>query len=351
MNVPEFQAKWRNSTLKESAFAKEHFVDLCQMLGMQTPAASDHAGTFYTFEKGVGKTSGGQGFADVWNRGFFAWEYKGPGGDLVKAYQQLKQYAEALENPPLLVVSDNARFEVHTNFTNTTKQTYVFAIDEIDSPKKPGDKFSNLDVLRALWTQPDLLNPGPNARPGVVTEAAAKRFGAIAASLHERGHEPHAIAHFLMQLLFCLFAEDTGLLPRGLFSELLRFGAKQPVQFEKSVRELLGAMATGGFFAMKEVNRFNGGLFVEIDPLPLTANDLSELAEAAKLDWSGVEPAIFGTLFERSLDPGKRAQLGAHYTGREDILRVVDPVVMKFFREHSDGESSEEWSLELDKLW
>ena len=326
MNVLEFQAKWRDSTLKESAFAKEHFLDLCQVLGMPQPAGEDKSGSFYTFEKGATKTEGGQGFADVWFQGHFAWEYKGPGGDLVKAYQQLKQYVEALiENPPLLVVSDNARFEIHTNFTNTKKEVHRFSIDEIDAPAEPG-KLSNLQRLTALWKNPEALRP--EVEIGKVTEAAAARFGAIAAALHQRGHEPHKIAHFLMQLLFCLFAEDTGLLPRGLFAELLAFGAKQPAQFEKSVRELLNAMANGGFFAMNEIARFNGGLFVEMEPLPLTGKDLAELAEAAKLDWSAVEPAIFGTLFERSLDPSKRAQLGAHYTGKEDILRVVEPVVM-----------------------
>lgn len=95
-------------------------------------------------------------------------------------------------------------------------------------------------------------------------------------------------------------------------------------------------MATGGFFNMKEVPRFNGGLFAEVNPLPLEAGDLAELAKAAELDWSGVEPAIFGTLFERSLDPSKRAQLGAHYTGRADIERVVEPVVMAPLRRRWD---------------
>jgi hypothetical protein len=116
MNVIEFQAKWRDSTLKESASAKEHFIDLCRVLGMPTPAEADKSGSFYTFEKGATKTEGGQGFADVWYREHFAWEYKGPTGDLEKAYRQLKQYVEALESPPLLVVSDQVRFEIHTNF-------------------------------------------------------------------------------------------------------------------------------------------------------------------------------------------------------------------------------------------
>jgi hypothetical protein len=333
MDVLKFKATWRGSTLKESAFAKPHFIDLCRALGMPTPADEDQTGAFYTFEKGATKTEGGEGFADVWYRGHFAWEYKGPGGDLVKAYTQLKQYVEALENPPLLVVSDNARFEIHTNFTNTKKEVHRFTIDEIDAPAAPGE-LSNLQKLTALWTDPEALRP--LVTPDVVTKEAAAKFGAIAASLRDRGHAPQAIAHYLMQLLFCLFAEDTGALPRGLFTELLKFGAKQPVRFQTEVGELLRAMAGGGFFAMKEVVRFNGGLFLEIDPLPLTSAELTTLAEAAALDWTGVEPAIFGTLFERSLDPGQRAQLGAHYTGKADILRVVEPVVMTPLRRRWD---------------
>jgi hypothetical protein len=332
MNLVEFQEKWRGSTLKESASAKEHFLDLCHVLGMPTPAEADKTGSFYTFEKGATKTAGGQGFADVWFRGHFACEYKGPTGDLDKAYQQLKQYVEALENPPLLVVSDLVRFEIHTNFTNTRKEVHRFTIDEID--EAPAGGLSNLQKLTALWTEPELLRPQTPVT--AVTEAAAARFGALAAALHERGHEPHRVAHFLMQLLFCLFAEDVGLLPRGLFTQLLTFGAKQPAQFERDIRGFLTAMASGGFFAMQEVPRFNGGLFAEVDPLPLTGADLTELAATAALDWSSVEPAIFGTLFERSLDPSKRAQLGAHYTGRADIERVVDPVVITPLRRRWD---------------
>jgi hypothetical protein len=139
-----------------------------------------------------------------------------------------------------------------------------------------------------------------------------------------------------MQLLFCLFAEDIGLLPQGLFSQLLSFGAKRPADFPREARALLTAMRDGGYFNLQDVPRFSGGLFVTIDPVPLTGAELGILAEAAALDWGSIEPAIFGTLFERSLDPGQRAQLGAHYTGRADIERVVEPVVMTPLRRRWD---------------
>jgi len=115
LTVPEFVARWQRATLTESSGSQQHFIDLCEVLGQPTPAEVDQEGNTYTFEKGVHKVAGGEGFADVWMRGFFAWEYKGKHKDLNAAYQQLLQYREDLENPPLLVVCDLDRFEVHTN--------------------------------------------------------------------------------------------------------------------------------------------------------------------------------------------------------------------------------------------
>jgi hypothetical protein len=217
MNVPEFQAKWRHTTLTERAAAQSHFIDVCRLVGHETPAEMDPDGRRFTFEKGLTKTGGGGGFADVWYRRHFGWEYKKPGEDLEKAYRQLKLYAEALENPPLLIVSDIQRIVVHTNFTNTTTETHEIALDELD------DK---LAILRNAFYEPDALKPGTTTDK--VTEAAAARFGKLAAALHGRGVEPHRAAHFLVQMLFCLFAEDVGLLRRGLFTDLLALGAQRP---------------------------------------------------------------------------------------------------------------------------
>ena len=117
----EFARKWSGSVRTERAASQEHFIDICQMVGVPTPNEADSTGEWYAFEKGAEKTGGGDGFADVWRRGFFAWEYKGKRKDLAAAYQQLLQYREALDNPPLLVVCDLDRFEIHTNFTNTRR--------------------------------------------------------------------------------------------------------------------------------------------------------------------------------------------------------------------------------------
>ncbi|HEU5326590.1 MAG TPA: type IIL restriction-modification enzyme MmeI, partial [Thermomicrobiales bacterium] len=315
----QFVTKWRGVQQNERAIAQQHFLDLCALFDQPAPATADPTGAWYTFEKGVTKTSGGQGFADVWKRGFFAWEYKGKRKDLAAAYQQLLLYREELENPPLLVVCDIDRYEVHTNYTNTAKTVYRFTSEELTGAEP-------LRILRAVFTAPDDLRPGQTVAQ--VTEEAARRFATLADGLRARGTPAHDAAHFLTQLLFCLFAEDVGLLPRDTFGDLVRFGVQFPTQFLPGLTALFTAMRDGGFFNLKPIDRFNGGLFAEVAPVALTAAELATLAGAAALDWGSVDTAIIGTLFERSLDPDKRSQLGAHYTGRADIERIVEPVVL-----------------------
>jgi hypothetical protein len=316
-----FAEKWGKSKLSERSAYQQHFLDLCRMLGQPTPAEVDPEGDFYTFEKGVKKTGGGggKGFADVWRKGRFAFEYKGKHKDLDAAYSQLLLYREDLQNPPLLVVTDTERFEVHTNFTGTVKKVYSFTNAELPQEE-------NLSVLRALFTDPDSLRPGRTTQS--ITEEVAGKFALVADGLRSRGHDPHRAAHFLNRLLFCLFAEDVGLLPRDLFTRVLERTRRDPELFARYVSELFGTMASGGDFLLEEIRHFNGGLFEDAEALPLQAGELRVLLEAARLDWQSVEPAIFGTLFERSMDPTQRAKLSAHYTSREGILAVIEPVLM-----------------------
>ncbi|MGH9641504.1 MAG: class I SAM-dependent DNA methyltransferase, partial [Terriglobales bacterium] len=296
------------------------------------PAEIDQEGNTYTFEKGVSKTSGGDGFADVWMRGFFAWEYKGKHKDLNAAYQQLLQYREDLENPPLLVVCDLDRFEVHTNYTNTQKQVFAFNLaDLLTNQPTASCKLPPLEVLRAVFTDPARLKPGQTTAE--VTEGAAEQFSVLAKSLRERGVPSESAAHFLMRLLFCLFSEDIGLLPDKLFSRLVESNRQRPAEFTTRLRQLFAAMSSEhGFFGEHDIPYFNGGLFSDDKAYDLTRDDLAVLALASYLDWSSIEPAIFGTLFERSLDPDKRSQLGAHYTSEADIRLIVEPVLMEPLR-------------------
>ncbi len=322
MTQSEFARKWMGSTRAERAAAQEHFIDLCRMLGVPTPNQADPAGRDYAFEKGAEKVGGGDGFADVWRRGHFAWEYKGKRKDLKAAYQQLLQYREALENPPLLVVCDLDRFEVHTNFTNTPTVVHAFALRELlERPEEP------LRVLRAVMKQPEALRPGKTREE--LTSEAAEQFASLALALRGRGHDPLRVAHFLNKLLFCMFAQDAGLLPAELLERLAE-GSKHNVDvFTLGLHDLFATMSQGGgLFGTEPIDWFNGGLFDGADVLPLTVVEIGLVQRVSRLDWSQVEPAVFGTLFERGLDPGKRAQLGAHYTDRESILRVIELVLM-----------------------
>jgi len=327
LDLTTFIVTWQRSTLTERSAAQQHFLDLCAVLGEPTPAAADPDGTHYTFERGARKTGGGSGWADVWKRGYFGWEYKGKRKDLAAAYQQLLQYREDLENPPFLVVCDLDRFEVHTNFTGTVKHVYVFDLADLQrNEPTPTCALPPLEVLRAVFAHPDRLRP--TRTTASVTEDAARAFAALAESLRRRGEDPEATAHFLMRLLFCLFAEDIGLLPERLFTTLVERTRTRPSDFAARLGLLFAAMATGGSFGADDIAHFNGGLFADATVLALTGDDLATLARAAALDWASIEPAIFGTLFERSLDPAKRSQLGAHYTSRDDILLIVEPVLM-----------------------
>jgi len=292
------------------------------MLGQPTPNDADPTGEWYAFEKGAGKAEGGEGFADVWMRDHFAWEYKGKRKDLAAAYSQLNGYREALGNPPLLVVCDLARFEIHTNFTNTVPRVYRFTLDDLGAD--PGEP---LRILRAVFTDPESLRPTRLREE--LTERAAQDFAALATALRARGHHPHAVAHFLDRLLFAMFAEDAGILPKDLIDRLSSATKGDAAAFSAALHDLFAKMAKGGgLFGVERIEWFDGGLFDDAEVIELTAPEIEMVGRVSRLDWSQIEPAIFGTLFERGLDPDQRAQLGAHYTDRASILRLVEPVLM-----------------------
>ena len=320
MTPDEFIAKWRASELKERSASQEHFIDLCRLLGEPTPAEADPAGERYCFERGARKDTGGDGWADVWKRGCFAWEYKGRRADLDAAFNQLRQYALALENPPLLIVSDMARFRIRTNWTNSVSVTHEFTLDDLADG-------ANRDMLKWAMSEPERLRPGETRQ--AVTERAAATFAELAQGLRDRGQDPQAVAHFVNRMVFCMFAEDVGLLPGNMFTRMLERTRHDPDKFGEYASRLFGAMATGGDVGFEPVPWFNGGLFDDDAALALDREGVETALKAAALDWSEIDPSILGTLFERGLDPRKRSQLGAHYTDRDKIMRIVEPVIVR----------------------
>ncbi|MDT3706906.1 MAG: DNA methyltransferase [Thiobacillus sp.] len=314
MTPQAFIAKWRDNALTEKAGAQAHFEDLCELLGTARPREEG----VYQYERGVTKTGAAQGWADVWKKNCFAWEYKAPGRDLGAALKQLMTYALALDNPPLLVVSDRKRIEIHTHFTGTPSEVHSIALEDIGQPE-------NLQKLRWLFDAPERFRPKRTTY--AVTEEAAARMGSLATRLTERGHDPHAVAHFLIQCVFCMFSEDARLLPEKLFETVLDKSNPNGAKAQSRLTQLFAAMRDGGDFALESIPWFNGGLFKQIDVPPLTTEDVVQLLDAARMDWGAIEPAILGTLFERGLNPDMRSQLGAHYTDPATILKLIRPVI------------------------
>ena len=254
-----------------------------------------------------------------WHTAFTVAERRGYSG--VGLYsKQLRLYALALENPPLLIVSDMLRFRIRTNWTNSVSKTYEFGLDDLADA-------ATRDRLKWVFSDPERLRPGETRQS--LTERVAASFAKLAQALRERGHDPHAVAHFVNRLVFCMFADDVDLLPGQMFTRMLEQARRTPAHFADLAGDLFRVMASGGRVGFETVDWFNGGLFDDATVLPLEKADIDTVLAASNLDWSEIDPSIVGTLFERGLDPGKRAQLGAHYTDRDKIMLIVEPVVIR----------------------
>src|SRR3989475_5510518 len=249
-------------------------------------------------------------------------------------------YQESLLTPPLLVVCDFDRYIVRTNFDGTVQEAHEFTNDQVDRPE-------HLKILRAVFSDPDYLKP--QRTTAQVTLNLAETIADVAKSLQEREAVELAdatsraemsfaqrknlrIARFLNRIVFCFFAEDTGLLPKKLFSEVLKTGVDDLHHFAETLEKLFKVMAKGGTFGKDKIRHFNGHLFEDSTVFELTEDELRKLADAGEADWQFIQPGIMGTLFERALDFEKggklRAQLGAHYTSETDIKTLVEPVLM-----------------------
>ena len=315
MTPTKFITVWQSNKLTERAGAQAHFDDLCELLGVEKPRDPNN----YCFERGAKKSGGGDGWADVWKRGFFAWENKKPGRDLDKALKQLTDYALHLESPPLLVVCDRERIIIHTAFTGYPDEPREIRIEElVDESKR--------QILKWIFTDPLKLRPEKSTT--AVTEEAAQRFAGLAEAMQSRGLDRNKVAHFLVQCLFCMFAEDEGLLPEKIFTSLLASAKEDTSKAANRIAALFKAMQLPkGTYGNDDIEWFNGGLFKNISVPVLTISDLETLrAASADMDWRAIDPTIFGTLFERGLGK-KRASLGAYYTDTSTIAKLVDPIV------------------------
>ncbi len=333
MSPQQFIAKWHDIAFGEKQASQEMFLDLCALVGHPSPVAYGNRDVF-TFEKWVPG-----GFADAYLEERFGWEFKGGDDQLADAFNQLLRYQVYLKTPPLLVVSSFRTILVRTNFPGMETVLHEIPITRLDEP-------AYLELLKNAFFNPDALRPGRSVEQ--VTEETANLFRDIVTDMEQHTDDPERLARYLNQIVFCLYAEDAGLLPAGLFTRIVHQRYRSPGLFNQAVAGLFAQMASGGLFGADEISHFNGDLFNQADTVELSAVALQRLGEATGKNWRDIEPSIFGTLFERALDASKRSQLGAHYTGADDIMLVIDPVVLEPLRREWETVKQEVSELQAD---
>ena len=314
MTPQEFAGRWHDAGFGERQGAQSFFNDLCGLVGHATPAAYSDPEAF-TFEKWVPG-----GFADAYFEEHFGWEFKGQDAQLDSAFDQLLRYQVHLKTPPLLIVSSFETIRIQTNFPGMETARYDVGIAELEQPDRLG-------LVRDAFFAPQRYRERLRSVDAVTRETASL-FQSIVVDMEARNEDTERLAHYLNQLVFCLYSEDAGLLPEGLFTRIVAQHYREPTTFDEAIRSLFRLMATGGHAGADQIAQFNGDLFNVVDTVELSTVALQRLGEACERNWRDIEPSIFGTLFERALDASKRAQTGAHYTGADDIELVVEPVVM-----------------------
>jgi len=353
-DVEAFIDRWRDTGGKERANYQLFLTELCHLLGLPgpEPAGPDPKQNAYVFERRVdihhADGTVNRGYIDLYKRGHFVLEAKQVSEQhessrwdkaMLRAAAQADSYIRALPadegRPPFLLTCDVGKtIEVYAEFSRSGA-TYVPFPD-------PKSHRIHLEDLRAenirqrlvgIWSNPDALDPAKHAAR--VTRELSKTLAKLAKALEADGNHVERVAHFIKRCLFTMFCEDVDLLPRGEFTALLEKLKKTPQHFAKAIASLWQTMNDGGYSGVlnQELLRFNGNLFRDIDPIALDQAQIGLLIDAARHDWSQVEPAIFGTLLERALDPDERHKLGAHYTPRAYVERLVMPTIIDPLRD------------------
>lgn len=368
LTITDFIQRWKVSGGSEQANSQLFLAELCDVLGVPRPepALATNEDNVYSFERKV--YVGGSGAEhlqrlDLYRKGCFVLESK-QGQEasakpalagqttsaavrrgsrqwedtMQRARRQGENYIRGLPasegRPPFLLVADvGFCLDLYAEFSCSGGVYLPFPdarSNRIHLEDLKNDAIRAL--LQAIWLDPLSLDPA--RRAARVTEDVAAHLAELARLLENTGHSPDRVAQFLMRCIFTMFAEDVGLLPSGVFTDLVASAIAEPELWEPLVRDLWQAMNTGSVSTAlrKRLLRFNGNLFADPEILPLGKREIGILLEAARADWREVEPAIFGTLLERALDPQERHKLGAHYTPRAYVERLVLPTVMQPLR-------------------
>jgi hypothetical protein len=372
--IATFIDRWERSAAAERANYQMFLSELCALLEvpLPDPTTADPEKNLYVFDRSITRTNPDgtavTNYIDLYKAGHFVCETKQGSSEIVaedyaakpsstklghgkrgsaafdkaleRAYNQGRDYITSLPashgRPPFLIVCDvGYSIDLYAEFTCTGGR-----YERFPDPKNHRILLADLhrpeirERLRAVFTDPHSLDPSKKAAE--VTRDIADRLAKLAKSLEAAGHDPHVIAGFLQRSLFTMFAEDIGLLPENGFKDILEKVKDSPHGFVPLVTALWKEMATGTSYStllMKEIAHFNGGLFENTTALPLNHGQLSMLIDAAGTDWSGVEPSIFGTLLTRALDSRERHKLGAEYTPRSYVERLIRPTIIEPLRD------------------
>jgi hypothetical protein len=392
--LDEFIEKWENCSGHERSNYAAFLSDFAHVMDVPTPGpgGTQSLGD-YQFDGPVagGSEGGNTGFIDLYKRGHFILEAKQskvceipslPGLDaspapeqgsrydelMRRAFRQARRYAVNLPSdhpwPPFIVVLDVGRaFELYFDYAGNGRDyrffpdraSYRIPISALASPDKVANtEKSRLELLRAIWTDPRALDP--RLRTSRVTRDIAQRLASVSkwmeetqrlksadAADWERSLAVEETSLFLMRVLFCMFAEDIGLFGNDPktdrpFADFLRETLTHDRQFEKGLEDLWISMGRAhrsdrwSHALNRDVAYFNGALFLDTKVYVLAQAERGELLRAAEHDWQNVEPAIFGTLLEQALTPGERAKLGAHYTPRPYVERIVEATITDVLR-------------------
>ena len=333
MTAQQFIDKWSNTRFGEKQAAQIWFTDLLQLVGHPDPIEYGDRENF-TFERPVLG-----GFADAYKQGHFVWEFKSAEPQLLGAFDQLLRYQVYLQTPPLLVVSSFSLIRIQTNFPGKETVVHDIPIAELTNSEQ-------FNKLRNIFFAPQEFDPGRT--PEDVTKETALLFKDIVEDMERFRPADERLAKYLNQIVFCLYAEDTGLLRKDLFTDITENHFRDPPRFNQAVNRLFAEMSAGGMFGADVVRHFNGDLFSGAEPVELSGRALFYLVQAVRKNWRNIEPSIFGTLFEGAMNAEKRSQLGAHYTSADDIMLVIEPVLMKPLRREWDAAKSNADALLAD---
>ena len=387
-SISAFIEHWAKSGGSERANYAMFLSELTEVLGVEKPLPATDTGAHdhYRLERPVASAAIGENtkkFIDLYRRGSFILETKqgtaakvadpnqltlptlpevkrtghGVRGTrawdkmMVQARGQADNYARGIARedgwPPFIIVCDVGYvFEIYSDFSGQGHgynqfpdgNSFRFFLEDLEKPEVQ-------DLFRTIWNDPQSLDP--SKRAAKVTREIADQLALLGRSFEKQGHEADRVAAFLMRCLFSMFAEDVDLIPKDSFSTLLKEMAKTPENAAPMLESLWTTMNAGGFSPVlrSTVLKFNGGLFADAEALPLDTQQIALLIGAANKDWKTVEPAIFGTLLERALDKRQRHKLGAHYTPRAYVERLVMPTVIEPLRADWDATRAAAYTL------